>query len=159
MNSKTQSRTRIVWATQSHDRIGDRVYDVLVRESRRADVVKSSYHAAAIVYRNQILSVGLNRRKTHPVMAKYQKNEKRIFLHAEVDALIRFVNRYGMELLPDCSLYVLRTTKTGRVADSKPCSGCMSMIQAFRVGNVYWTSKKEETSNEKVSSCQNHVCG
>lgn len=152
------------WDSESADRIGDRVYSVLVRESRKADVVKSSYHAAAIVYRNQILSIGVNKRKTHPAMARYQENVNRIYLHAEVDALIKFMNRYSVDLLPDCSLYVLRTTKSGRVADSKPCSGCMRMIDALQVGNTYWTTQEKpndtrnpKESSEKVSHCSSHL--
>lgn len=127
------------WVTEDTSKIGDRVYGVLIEKSRTAEVVKSSFHAAAIVYRNQIMLVGINRRKTHPIMAKYQKNKKKVYLHAEVDALVRFINMYGVELLPECSLYVLRTTKTGRVAESKPCDGCMNMIRALNVGKVFWT--------------------
>lgn len=127
------------WVTVTTDRIGDRVYNFLKEKSRHADLVKSSYHASAIVYRNQILAYGLNRKKSHPVMVKYQRNEKKIYLHAEVDAITRFINRYGVNLLPECSLYVLRTTKSGIVASSKPCEGCMRMIEALNVGNIYWT--------------------
>lgn len=127
------------WVTEKSSKIGDKVYDLLKVKSRSADVVKSSYHAAAVVYRNQILTVGISRRKTHPIMAKYQSNEKKVYLHAEVDALVRFINIYGVDLLSDCSLYVLRTTKSGRVAESKPCNGCMNMIQALNVGEVFWT--------------------
>ena len=126
------------WTTLD-TKIGDRVYDYLVAHSQHADIVKSSRHAAAIVYRNQIVAAGVNKRKSHPIMQRYQPNEDRIFLHAEADALIRFMGMYGVDLLPDCSLYVLRTTKTGRVAGSKPCEGCMAMIEALNVGHVYWT--------------------
>ena len=120
-------------------KISDRVYEYLIQHSRNADLVKSSRHAAAIVYRNQIVAAGVNKRKTHPIMQRYQSNESRIFLHAEADALIRFMGLYGVNLLPECSLYVLRTTKTGRVASSKPCNGCMAMIEALNVGQVCWT--------------------
>ena len=138
MKSKSLLLTSPKWAT-TNNKISDRVYDYLVDFSKNADIVKSSRHAAAIVYRNQIVAAGVNKRKSHPIMQRYQSNEERIFLHAEADALIRFMGMYGVDLLPDCSLYVLRTTKTGRVAGSKPCEGCMAMIDALNVGQVYWT--------------------
>ncbi|NDB61641.1 hypothetical protein EB001_24855, partial [bacterium] len=43
--------------------------------------------AAAVVYRNKIVSVGYNRRKSHPFQAKFAKNPEAIFLHAEVHAI------------------------------------------------------------------------
>lgn len=129
----------VKWETQTPSKMGNRVFDFLVKKSKTAELVKSARHAAAISYRNQILVYGINRKKTHPIMARYQKNKYRIYLHAEVDALVRFINIYGVDLLPDCSLYVLRTNKTGNVASSKPCAGCMAMIETLNVGNVYWT--------------------
>ena len=41
--------------------------------------------AAAIVFRNRIVSVGLNSMKSHPMAAKYSKNKHAIFLHSEDD--------------------------------------------------------------------------
>ena len=139
MKNKSQLLTpHSKWASMD-TKISDRVYEYLVEHSHNADLVKSSRHAAAIVYRSQIVSAGVNKRKSHPIMQRYQQNEERIYLHAEADALIRFMGMYGADLLPDCSLYVLRTTKSGRVASSKPCTGCMAMIEALNVGQVYWT--------------------
>ena len=43
--------------------------------------------AAAVVYRNRIISVGMNSMKSHPLAAKYRKNPHAIFLHAEVAAI------------------------------------------------------------------------
>lgn len=103
------------------------------------DGVRSSRHAAAICYKGMVLAWGVNSYKTHPMMLLYGKNEESIFLHAEIDALIRAVASYGTDLLKDCSLYVLRLNKKGEVAQSCPCSGCQKAIEAFQIKKVYHT--------------------
>ena len=131
----------MLWNTKKtfQSNAGDRIFEILIDQTEHSDIVKSSKHAAAIVHKNRILSLGNNRRKTHPMMAKFQKRADRIFLHAEVDAVIKTISRYGNEILADCDLYVLRVTKTGKVAGSKPCAGCQRMISAFDIKNVYWS--------------------
>ena len=101
--------------------------------------VRSSRHAAAICYKGAVLSYGVNSYKTHPMMLLYGKNEESIFLHAEIDALVRAISGYGADLLKDCSLYVLRLNKKGEVAPSCPCSGCQKAIEAFQIKKVYHT--------------------
>ena len=132
----------MIWNTtvRANDRFSERIFDLLVQESRNADRVKSSFHAACVVNKKQILSIGLNRRKSHPLMSRfgsYRPNQ--IFLHAEVDAIVRTVNQYGNEILKESDIYVLRTTKAGNVAESRPCDGCMEVINAFGIKNIYWS--------------------
>ena len=131
----------MIWntAVRANDRFSEKIFDLLKEESRNADRVKSSQHAACVVYKKQILSVGWNRKKSHPMMSRFSYKEHQIYLHAEVDALIRAINQYGNEILKESDLYVLRTTKAGNVADSKPCSGCTDVINAFGIKNVYWS--------------------
>lgn len=129
-----------IWNTSHQpNRISESIFNVLIKESRKADRVKSSYHAAAIVHKGRILAIGLNRKKTHPLMARYNERPGQVFLHAEVDAIVRTINRYGDEILKESSLYVLRTTKGGVVAGSKPCSGCQSHIEHFGIPEVFWS--------------------
>ena len=39
----------------------------------------NSRHAAAVVYKGKIISIGTNQNKTHPNAVKYQKNSFNIF--------------------------------------------------------------------------------
>jgi tRNA(Arg) A34 adenosine deaminase TadA len=116
----------------------NRLTRILVDATEHSDMVKSSKHAAAILYKGQILAIGNNKRKTHPLMSKFVNGPK-IFLHAEVDAIIRTVNNHGIEILSDCTLYVLRTTKSGRIAGSEPCNICKRIISSFNIPQTFWS--------------------
>ena len=117
----------------------DRLDRILIEASTRSDLVKSSRHASAIIYKGQILSIGNNKRKSHPLMLRFNKDSPKIFLHAEIDAIIKTVNNHGIEILKDCTLYVLRTTKSGRIASSEPCVICKEIIKAFNIQQVFWS--------------------
>jgi deoxycytidylate deaminase len=102
-------------------------------------MVRSSRHAAAIVYKGQILSFGLNSMKTHPIMWKFGRNKEAIYLHAEIDAIVRCINKYGTVVLPKSTLYVVRINKAGKIVHSKPCSGCQRAIESFNIQKVEWS--------------------
>ena len=44
--------------------------------------------AACVVYKNDIVSFGLNEKKSHPFQAKYGKNSDAVYLHAETSAFL-----------------------------------------------------------------------
>jgi deoxycytidylate deaminase len=116
-----------------------KILKVLIPLAKSTPFVQNSRHAAAIVYKNKILSTGICHLKTHPMMLKYQPNDKRIYLHAEIDAIIRTINNHGVDILKDCSLHVIRITKGGNLGMSKPCPGCQKAIEAFGIKKVYWS--------------------
>jgi tRNA(Arg) A34 adenosine deaminase TadA len=115
------------------------IWSVLEAHADHADMVRSSKHAAAIVYKGQIIILGRNQYKTHPIMIKYGKNDKAIYLHAEIDAIVRCINKYGSNILSKCDLYVLRTDKMNRISSSKPCEGCQKAVEAFGIRKVFHT--------------------
>lgn len=114
-----------------------RLTDLLLKQVEESDMVRSSRHAAAIFYKNRLISLGNNLLKTHPIMLKAGRNEKALYLHAEIDALVRMPRGYDPS---DCSLYVLRLTKGGRVFNSCPCSGCMGYLLSIGLNDIYWSS-------------------
>ena len=101
--------------------------------------------AAAIVYRNKIISVGINHRKSHPLQKKYAKNSEAIFLHAEVHAIKNALREIPVEDLGKCDLYITRVKKPQSFADkfvwglSKPCPGCARAIAEFRIRKTIYT--------------------
>lgn len=115
------------------------IWSILEAHADHADMVRSSKHAAAIVYKGTILSIGRNQYKTHPIMKLYGRNDKAIYLHAEIDAIVRCINKYGSEILTKCSIYVLRSDKLGRISNSCPCEGCSRAINAFGIKKVFHT--------------------
>lgn len=84
----------------------------------------------AIIYdkRGNILSIGKNSyTKTHTLQAKYAKQvglADKIFLHAEIDAIIRCRN-----IDKAYRILVVRKLKSGKDANAKPCKICAEAIK------------------------------
>ena len=93
--------------------------------------------AAIIVTKDGREYVGFNSKKTHPLMAKFGKNEKAICLHAEVDAIRQSV-RCKAELAGS-TMYIARVDRKGLPRLAKPCIGCRRAIISFGIREVEWT--------------------
>jgi deoxycytidylate deaminase len=84
----------------------------------------------ALVYdrRGRILSVGRNSyHKTHPLQAQAAKAvglEHKIYLHAEIDALVRVKDWSRAH-----RIVITRFTKNGEPANAKPCPVCERVIR------------------------------
>jgi deoxycytidylate deaminase len=85
----------------------------------------------AFIYdkRGRVLSIGQNSYdKSHPVMAKLAHKHgdpHKIFLHAEVDAIIKC-----KDLDKAHRIFVTRLGKSGKYLNAKPCPICMTAIEA-----------------------------
>jgi len=95
---------------------------------------------ASLEKKGRTLAIGMNRRKTHPLAKRFGKNSEAIFLHAEVDAIVKAVAIYGAEGVRGSTLRVARALKDGSPALAKPCEGCQRAIIAFEIEEVEWTS-------------------
>lgn len=104
--------------------------------------------AAAIVFRNRIVSIGLNSMKSHPMAAKYGKNKEAIYLHSEVDCIKNALREIDIDDFTKCDLYVVRVKKTKPFSKqyvwglSKPCCGCDRAITAFGIKRVIYTTNE-----------------
>lgn len=107
--------------------------------------VANSRHSAALVYKNQIISIGVNRSKTHPFQKRFQKNKDAIYLHAEVDAIKNALRNIDLDILSKCTLYCCRVKHDDNNklvwGISKPCKGCMEAISTFNISKVYFTDE------------------
>lgn len=98
------------------------------------------------VYKNQILSVGYNTNKTHPLQKKYNKfrninydNVEPIpFLHAEMSCLLQ-IKEMDIDF-NKVELYIYREDKNGNLAMCRPCKACMKMIDTLGIKNIYYTT-------------------
>lgn len=96
------------------------------------------YNITALAYdkSGRLLAVGKNSYiKTHPMQAKYARKAKKpaaIYLHAEIDALIKARG-------PVYKLVVLRYTNDGKPARAKPCEVCQLAITDLKVKKVEHT--------------------
>lgn len=98
-----------------------------------------SKHAALLCYKGRVLSIGVNRYKTHPMMKRFSRHPDAVNLHAEIDCIVKAINRYGTEILKSSQLYVARVLDNGTLRSSCPCSGCRKAIEAFEISKVYYT--------------------
>lgn len=86
---------------------------------------------AVITSKNHdLLSMGVNRHKTHPIQAKFKK--ERIFLHAEMDALTSCRGE-------PFHIYVVRVMADGTLGLAKPCEDCMSVLKRNKIKRIYWS--------------------
>jgi deoxycytidylate deaminase len=104
--------------------------------------------AAAIVYRNRIISVGINSMKSHPLAAKFSKNEHAIFLHAEVAAIKNALRELNVDEIARCDIYIARVKKEKPFSNkyvwglAAPCCGCQRAIAEFGLRKVVYTTNE-----------------
>jgi deoxycytidylate deaminase len=101
--------------------------------------VSSCKVSAAVVYKNRIVSYGVNSYKTSPFQKKYGKNEHAIFLHAEIAAIKNASRHLTLSQLSHSVLIICRVNDQG-LAMSKPCVGCQRAIIEFGIKQVFFTT-------------------
>lgn len=105
--------------------------------------------ASALVYKNEILSIGTNKNKSHPFQKKYASNEDAIFLHAETDVIYNALRKYDTEMVAKAKLYVCRMKWVNDRKQyfiqgiAKPCKGCQRAIATFNIKHVCYTLDNE----------------
>ena len=101
---------------------------------------RQTQNITAIIFdkKGKILSVGKNSYiKTHPMQAKHAHKvglPEKIFLHAEMDAIIKCRNMSKAH-----KIVVTRVTRNGKYGNAKPCPVCKSAIKEAGIKNVEWT--------------------
>lgn len=76
--------------------------------------------------------------KTHPIQAKYAKKvgrEKKVYLHAEVLAILRA----GKRIEKAFSIEIYRFDKEGNTRLAKPCPICMELIKTTPIKEIIYT--------------------
>lgn len=100
---------------------------------------------AGVIHKHKdIVSLGFCRRKTHPLQAQFGTNRHCVFLHAEIDALIKALRVTKMNS-KEYSIYIARVKQRGSndfVFDqglAQPCIGCTKFIHNCGLKQIYWT--------------------
>jgi tRNA(Arg) A34 adenosine deaminase TadA len=107
--------------------------------------------AAAVVRNNRIVSIGINANKSHPMAAKFGKNEQAIFLHAEIAAIKNALKEVDVDDLEKMEMYVVRVKKPKPFSKkwvwglAKPCVGCQRAIAEFGLRRVVYTTDEHGT--------------
>lgn len=114
----------------------------LLNKLNNLDDIKGQHKVGAVILdrKNNVLSIGYNSYiKTHPKQYIYNKhiNPTRIFLHAEIDALVRCRGE-------PYTMIVARIGKDSKVRLAKPCKGCFNAIKDTKVKKVFFTNNNGE---------------
>jgi deoxycytidylate deaminase len=98
--------------------------------------------AASLIYRNQVISWGINEHKSHPFQAQFRKHEEAIYWHAETRAIHNALRRVDREVLGASTLMICRARYTDDRATSwqwglaRPCAGCQRAIAKYGIPTV-----------------------
>jgi cytidine deaminase len=122
-------------------------------DCNRLHVDETYRHAAAIfcgtTYPLKILSYGIN---NHSIPSKFQKTT-----HAEVDAINKLKPRTKTNNIKSVNIYIIKTSKTGKLGNSKPCFNCMlNMVElppkkGYKIEWVYFSTKNGTIDKYKLS--------
>jgi deoxycytidylate deaminase len=126
------------------------ILKMLDKIAESVEPVSQARLAAAIVYKNDVISIGINQKKSHPFQRRFSKHEEAIFLHAEVDAIKNALRHISIDQLAKSKLYVTRVryetsekhihTSNLRRGLAKPCQGCMKAIATFNIKHVCFST-------------------
>jgi deoxycytidylate deaminase len=112
--------------------------------------------AASLVIRNEIISVGYNSYKTHPLQKRFSKNIEAIFKHAEVDCIISALRHVEQEEMAKGTLYVYRVKKLTKDhvewsdGYAEPCIGCQQALRHFKIKRVVYSTDDDYMYCEKI---------
>lgn len=99
--------------------------------------------------RGRVMSVGKNNYvKTHPLMFKLGKKhnlQEKVFLHAEVDAIIKCLNIDKAHRIE-----IFRVNSLGKYMPSKPCPICRSAIESTPIKEIFYMDVSHRFQLEEV---------
>jgi tRNA(Arg) A34 adenosine deaminase TadA len=109
--------------------------------------VKDKFKLAAVLtYKRDVISVGINTMRTHPMQKLYCKNPLAIHLHAEIACISNALSHINKNELRKSTLYIHRVKRKSSVSCDYvdglacPCEGCESAIVAFGIGRVIYST-------------------
>lgn len=110
--------------------------------------------AAALTLKRDVISIGFNEMRSHPLQKQFGKNEESIFLHAEISSIVNALNHIDKSDLKKSTLYIHRVKKLSKF-DSEwvdgmacPCEGCQSAIYSFGIPRVIYSTNINDEYTE-----------
>lgn len=117
-------------------------------KARQAAMVSDYHHVhigCVAVYHGNVISVGFNCNKTHPVQKMYNRyrnnedtNDLLPKLHAEINCL-NSINHLHINF-SKVKLYIYRIRKDQPYGLSRPCPSCMAAIKDLGIRDIYYTT-------------------
>lgn len=115
-------------------------------KARQVATVSDYYkeHVGCVaVYHGQIISIGCNSNKTHPMQKHYNKyREKSDMLLPKLHAEINCINqlKHLKVNFSKVKLYIYRIRKDRPYGISRPCPSCMAAIKDLGIKDIYYTT-------------------
>lgn len=110
--------------------------------SERMGVWARCRHFTFIVDGSRIVCTGTNTRKTHPANLLYgyvNRDMESISDLVGTHSEMRAARAFGMEKCKGLTLVNVRVDRMGKLAQSRPCKGCMDMIEKAGFHEVFYT--------------------
>ena len=102
---------------------------------------KKTHVGCVAVYQGQVIGLGCNCNKTHPVQKKYNMYRKDLMLpklHAEISCLNQ-IKHLDINF-SKVKLYIYRIRKDQPFGMARPCPSCMAAIRDLGIRNIYYTT-------------------
>lgn len=121
-----------------------RIEDILFKYCLSLKPCGKARVGAILTYKNNIIAFGHNQYKTHPLQARYGRNERSIFLHAEINCIVNAIRSNSKFSYLSKSILYIGRYKHYNMEDSgfglaKPCIGCQRAITAFGIREVWYS--------------------
>lgn len=107
------------------NKIEDTLYDSIIKSNM------NTKYACAIVYRNKIISIGINKYKKYIIESNYESNKYSI--HAEKDAIRKVKDK---NILQYCKIYIVKI-KDGKLEQGIPCPMCYNLLKKYNINKIY----------------------
>lgn len=103
------------------------------------------FHTTFIIKKGKIVAIGWNKTKTHTRNLKLDYRDKNgndirnfVGLHSENAAVIK----YGQDDCSDCDFVNIRINRNGDIASSRPCQGCLSLVNQLGYKRFFYTNNQ-----------------
>ena len=98
-------------------------------------------HFSFILYKNRLISTGLNVNKTHPmnlrITGEDYSDQKQTC--SELNAILKLKRLTNIDTRK-CTLVNLRYDRNDKIALAKPCSSCQSLLRYHNFKQVIWST-------------------
>lgn len=94
-------------------------------------------HGSVIVKGGRVISTGINKERSHPMIVSAEHIKDHCSVHAEVDAIKKAKNVSG------ATIYVARVNKRGEHRESRPCKSCYETIKNSKIKKIVYTTSEE----------------
>jgi len=92
-------------------------------------------HIAFLIKSNLIEKIGTNKKRTHPEIKNHPYHEGYVGIHAELDCILKL----DKEDLSDYKMLIIRVDRNGNLNMSKPCPGCLSLLNQFNIKEIKYS--------------------